>query len=152
MAARRRTSKKSSAASSRSQREAERLASLVFFVDRSLGKHVVAQALRAAGARVEVHDNHFPQDATDVEWLTEAGARDWVVLSKDKRIRRDPFERNAFQQARVRAFFLTQQGLSGPEMAEIFVRALREMAKRAGRQPGPFIYAVSREGTFVRAL
>ena len=76
MAARKRTSKKFSAASSRHRREAERLASLVFFVDRSLGKHIVAQALRAAGARVEVHDDHFPQDATDVEWLTCAGTRD----------------------------------------------------------------------------
>jgi hypothetical protein len=38
----------------------------VFFVDRSLGKHVVPGALRAAGARVEVHDDHFPQNALKV--------------------------------------------------------------------------------------
>src|SRR3990170_635119 len=62
MAARKRTSRKSSAASSRSQRDAERLASLVFFIDRSLGKRVVAQSLRDAGAHVEVHDDYFPQD------------------------------------------------------------------------------------------
>ena len=102
MAARKRISKKSSAASFRSRREAARLASLVFFVDRSLGKRVVARALRDAGARVEVHDDHFPQDATDVEWLTHAGAQDWIILSKDERIRRNPLERNAFQQAGVR--------------------------------------------------
>ena len=40
----------SSAASSRSRRDAERLASLVFFIDRSLGGRVIAEALRAAGA------------------------------------------------------------------------------------------------------
>ncbi|MBI3370683.1 MAG: hypothetical protein HY017_02850 [Betaproteobacteria bacterium] len=152
MAARKRTSKTSSAASSRSRREAERLASPVFFVDRSLGKHVVAQALRAAGARVEVHDDHFHQGATDVEWLTGAGARDWVVRSKDERIRRDPFERDAFEKARVKAFFLTQQGLAGPEMAEIFVRALPGILRRARHQPGPFIYTVSRGGSFSRVL
>ena len=99
-----------------------------------------------------MHDDHFPQDATDVEWLSGAGARDWVVLSKDERIRRDPFERNAFEQARVSAFCLAQQGLSGPEMAEIFVRVLPGMARRAGHQPGPFIYTVYRGSSFSRSL
>ena len=37
------------------------------FVDRSLGKHLVAEALRLAGAAVEIHDDHFPVDARDVE-------------------------------------------------------------------------------------
>lgn len=152
MAARKRTSRKSSAASSRSRRDAERLASLVFFVDRSLGKRVVAQALRDVGARVEVHDDHFPQNATDVDWLTAVGQRGWVVLSKDERIRRNPLERAAFEHARVKAFFLTQQGLSGPEMAEIFVRALLGIARRAARQPGPFIYTISLNGVFSRVL
>jgi hypothetical protein len=51
-----------------------------------------------------------------------------------------------------RAFFLTQQGLSGPEMGEIFVRALAGMVRRALRQPGPFIFTVSRSGVFSRVL
>lgn len=152
MAGRKRRSKKSSAASSRSRRDAERLASVVFFVDRSLGKRVVAQSLRVAGARVEVHDDHFPENATDVDWITGAGQRDWIVLSKDEQIRRDPLERDAIKQARVKAFFLTQQGLSGPEMGEIFVRALPGMVRRATRQPGPFIFTVSRSGVFSRVL
>lgn len=152
MAARKRTSKKFSAASSRSRRDAERLASVVFFVDRSLGKRVVAQSLRDAGARVEVHDDYFPENATDVDWLTAAGQRGWVVLSKDEQIRRNPLERDAIKAARVKAFFLTQQGLSGPEMGEIFVKALPGMVRRAVRQPGPFIFTVSRSGVFSRVL
>jgi hypothetical protein len=38
---------------------------LVFFIDRSLGRRVIPNALRDAGARVEVHDDHFSQDAQD---------------------------------------------------------------------------------------
>lgn len=45
----------------------------IYFVDRSLGGKFVATALRAAGAEVVVHDDVFPQNATDVEWLAEAG-------------------------------------------------------------------------------
>jgi hypothetical protein len=100
----------SSAASSRSRRDAERLAALVFFIDRSLGGRVIAEALRAAGAQVEIHDAHFAPDAPDVEWLATVGKQGWVVLSKDARIRRDAFEREALRSASVKAFFLTQQG------------------------------------------
>lgn len=80
---------------------------LVFFIDRSLGRRYVAQALRDAGAKVEIHDDHFPQTTSDVDWLTEVGKRGWVVLSKDERIRRNRIERGALVAARVRAFFLT---------------------------------------------
>jgi hypothetical protein len=60
-------SKRSSAASSRSQRDADRLASLTFFIDRSLGKYVVARELTTVGANVKVHDDHFAADTPDVD-------------------------------------------------------------------------------------
>jgi hypothetical protein len=49
---------------------------IVFFIDRSLGRKAVATALRNAGARVEVHDDHLPQDAKDEEWLRYVGERE----------------------------------------------------------------------------
>lgn len=125
-------------------------AGLVFFIDRSLGRKFVAQALREAGATVEVHDDHFPQDTLDVGWLTEVGRRGWVVLSKDERIRRNRIERAALDAAGVRAFFLTQQDITGPEMADLFRNALRGMIHRAVSNPAPFIYTISRSGQFFR--
>jgi hypothetical protein len=41
----------------------------VFFVDRCLGARTVPDALRVAGARVEVHADHFADDAPDPEIL-----------------------------------------------------------------------------------
>ena len=124
--------------------------SLVFFIDRSLGRKYVALALRAAGATVEVHDDHFPQDTPDVDWLKEVGRRGWVVLSKDVRIRRNHIERAALEAAKVRAFFLTQQDITGPEMARLFTSVLPGMTNRAVAQPAPFIYTISRSGLFSR--
>lgn len=124
--------------------------SLVFFIDRSLGSRYVAQALRDAGAQVEVHDDHFPQDTPDVAWLTEVGRRGWIVLSKDERIRRNRVERETLHAAGVRAFFLTQQNITGPEMAALFKQVLHGMVKRANMQPAPFIYTISRSGQFSR--
>lgn len=59
---------------------------IVFFIDRCLGKKKVAEALRNAGAKVEIHDDHFTQDISDVEWLGVVGERNWVVLTKDENI------------------------------------------------------------------
>jgi hypothetical protein len=53
----------------------------VFFLDRSLGKKRVAAALRQAGATLHIHDDHFPPDAKDEDWLAEIfradGERKW---------------------------------------------------------------------------
>lgn len=118
----------------------------VFFIDRSLGKHIVAGALRQAAAQVEVHDDHFPKDAPDTEWLEESGQRKWIVLTKDKRMRHRILEVATIAKARVRVFALTAQDLQGSEMAAIFVKALPKMSRFALGNPAPFIATVSKSG------
>ena len=51
----------------------------VYFVDRSLGKRVIAERLRDEGIKVEVHDDHLAQDAPDEEWVRLAADRGWVA-------------------------------------------------------------------------
>jgi predicted nuclease of predicted toxin-antitoxin system len=119
---------------------------LVFFLDRSLGKKKVAQALRQAGAVVEVHADHFPSDARDEDWLQVVGSRGWIVLTKDERIRYRPNERRALLRAGVRAFILTGRNLTGEEMGEVFVASLRRMTKLVHQRRGAFIAAVTRAG------
>src|SRR5262249_54932445 len=92
MARSRSTSKKPSAASSSRRRLPE---PLVFFIDRSLGRKKVPEALRAAGLEVRVHDELFPQGTQDVVWLSEAGANGWVVVTRDDRIRYNQLEKQA---------------------------------------------------------
>lgn len=118
----------------------------VFFVDRSLGGKVLADALRAVGERVEVHDDHFPKDAPDEVWLAEVGAKGWVILSKDDRIRRNPVERQALLTAGVAAFFLGRSDLRGDQMASAFSAALMAMKKALRRFAVPFIAGVSQGG------
>lgn len=72
-----------------------------FFVDRSLGGAFVAAALRAAQQIVVVHDDEFQPDARDVDWLTAVGAKGWIVLTKDARIRTNALEREALLAARA---------------------------------------------------
>jgi predicted nuclease of predicted toxin-antitoxin system len=95
---------------------------------------------------VQIHDEHFRQDATDVEWLHEVGQRGWVVLTKDEKIRRRAHERKALMQAGVRAFVLVAGNLSGPEMAAAFVQALPAIHRFLARHNPPFIARVTRGG------
>lgn len=122
----------------------------VFFIDRSLGGKFVVDALKAVGATVIVHDDVFSQNTEDVDWLKEAGSKHWIVLTKDSAIRRNPHELAMFQQAKVKAFVLTRKGLSGVEMAEIFIKALPGMMRCVEKTEAPFIFSISRNGDFSR--
>ena len=55
-------------------------------------------------------DGPVPAGASDSEWLPIVGADGLVVLTRDKRIRRRPIERQALLDHGVRACFLTSGG------------------------------------------
>ena len=114
----------------------------VFFIDRDLGRFTVPGALRSAGAQVEVHADHFPDDAPDETWLAAAGEHGWVVITKDKAIRHRGTELDALKTARVAAFVLTKGG-TGPENGLVLSKALPKILRfLTGNRP-PFIAAVS---------
>ena len=119
----------------------------IFFLDRSLGKKRIATALRLAGVTVHVHDDHFPSNAKDAEWLSQVGGHEWVVLTKDHRIRYRNIERMALLKAGVAAFILTSGDLQGEEMAAIFVKALPAVSRFLKKHKKPFIARVSRKGS-----
>jgi hypothetical protein len=64
--------------------------------------------LRQVGARVEIHDAHFPSGTPDEVWLQEIGRRGWGVLTKDANIRYHPLEKQAIQASGVVAVILTK--------------------------------------------
>ena len=140
MGAKKRRSKKQSAASSKQPD------SQVFFLDRSLGREIVANSLREAGAEVRVHSDYFADDAPDDEWLREVGKRGWLALTKDKRIRYRAMEFDAVVEAKVRLFVLTAGNLTALEMGKIFVKALGAMSRIALQRKPPFVARVTKGG------
>jgi PIN domain-containing protein len=119
----------------------------VFFIDRSLGKHDVPAALRAVGAHIEIHDQHFAIDARDEEWILDVGRRGWIILTKDDNIRRRPLERMAVRAAQVSLFALGGGNLRGPDMGAIFARAMPKMVALLQRTEPPLIARVTKTGT-----
>lgn len=139
-------------ASSSARRDAARLASLTFFLDYQIGRYVVAEALRAEGAKVEVHIDHFHQAAPDTDWIPEVGRRGWVLITKDQNIRRNPLERAAYEAAALRGFVLTGGNLSGPDVAALLLRSLPGMVRRVAGRSGPLMFSISRGGTFSKLI
>ena len=120
---------------------------LTFFLDRQLGRHKMAGILRAAGLKVEVHDDHLPQNVTDPEWLTLAGKNGWIVVARDERIRYRVAEKQAIRRAKVRAFVIVAHGdLRIEEIAEILLKALSKVESIAVQEKPPFIAKIWRDG------
>jgi hypothetical protein len=117
-----------------------------FFVDRSLGGAFVAAALREAHQNVVVHDDEFQSDARDVDWLRAVGAKGWIVLTKDARIRTNALEREALLAARVAAFMLGRGDMNGRQMAAAFIAALPRIAKVLRRWEVPIVATVTAFG------
>ncbi len=101
---------------------------------------------------MHVHDEHFATATSDAEWIAEVGRRDWVVLTKDRRIRHRPLEIAAVVATPVKLFVLIGGELTGAEMAAILVRQLPAMTRIAISEPAPFIARVSRSRISIERL
>jgi len=115
-----------------------------FFLDRSLGGHDVARALRRAGWNVHTHLEVYrerDQQVEDVEWLELCGRNGWPAITMDRRIRYRPAEHAALREHGVRAFVLSSGNLTATDQARR-LDTNRGRIEIACTEPGPFLYAV----------
>ena len=113
-----------------------------FFTDRNLGRQFPG-ILAAAGIRVHRHDDHFPQDCSDEEWLTEIGKRGWVAITRDQRIRYKPNELQSVIDARATLLILVGKA-PFPVLAANFVNSIDRIAEFLDQHQPPLIAKVKR--------
>ena len=101
---------------------------------------------RPLGGQVSRHDDHFPQDAHDEEWLTEVGSRRWCVVTRDDRIRYRRLEAAAVRNAKVAMFVIVSKNLTGPQTAEVILKALGRIRRFISSHRRPFIAKIYRDG------
>ncbi len=129
-----RKSKKRSGVSSRPPPDEPTL-----FLDRSLGKHIIADRLRSEGMKVEVHDDHLPADAPDEDWLALVGRNGWVAITKDRNIRYRAAEIDAIRIHSARVVVIRMKNASGSDLAELLAKGRRRIARFAARTTAPFV-------------
>lgn len=141
MSVKKRRSKKRSVANSRRQPEP-----FVLYLDRNLGNHVIATALRDAGHRVEIHDDHLPVDAPDEDWIRFCSEKGWVAITKDKNIRYRTAELAAVVEYGARVVVVRAKNATGTEIADLLVKFHARLQNFANRTPAPFVAGIDRGG------
>lgn len=129
----------------------KQLRELTFFLDRNLGSRRVAEAMRQAGANVEVHTDHFPQDGSDEEWLAACGKRGWIAITLDYRIRYRAGERDALKENKVKAFLIAKAGeMGGDVLGHLLVEKLPKLVALATQTPAPFAFRITPSGAITK--
>lgn len=139
MNARRRKSKKPSAASSRPQHKEYTL-----FIERNLGKYDVAERLREAGASVQIHDDHLAQDAPDEKWISLVGRRNWIAITQDRHIRYRYGEKLAIIEHKARVLVVRAKNMTGKDKGEFLAGALPAIQRFANNTKAPFVAGIDR--------
>jgi hypothetical protein len=80
-------------------------------------------------------------------WLAVAGQKQWIVITRDERIRYRAAAKQAIRRAKVRAFVLAAQGdLRAEMLAQNFLKAIRNVRRIVEEQNPPFVAKISRSG------
>lgn len=103
----------------------------VFFLDRGLGRRVVADTIRQRGYRVlpmaDVYPGGDDERVPDDEWILRAADEGWIALTKDYSIVRDHIDTLA--RTSLRVFALSNANLTGPQMADRFDEHLNRIVQ-----------------------
>ncbi|MCY7343483.1 MAG: hypothetical protein LH603_17040 [Pseudonocardia sp.] len=92
-------------------------------------------------------DGPVPVGAADTAWLPIVGQAGLVVLTRDKRIRSRPLERQTLLDHGVRACFLTSGGtLDLFSQLRLWLRYWDEIEALGAEQPAPWLASVTRNG------
>lgn len=134
-------SKKRSASSSAVPPDAPTL-----FIDICAWSRPLGEALTELGAPFVALHQFFPQHTPDAEWLKEAGKRCWIVLTRDKHIRRRPNELQAFRDSRVTAFVLTAGDASAVDTAALVSRLYPKIIRKAQATKPPAMFSITLAG------
>lgn len=119
----------------------------IFFLDRGVGRHVVAEAIRARGCEAlpmaDVYPNGADQRVPDDEWIERAGREGWIAITKDYSIIRD--HADDLKSSRLRVFAFNNASISGDEMASRLDRHFNRILRRAAKA-GPYVYVIGKDG------
>ena len=129
---------------------ARRLENSTFYLDESIYSHVLAKRIRASGSSAQHPGGAFPFGTQDSDWLAECGKKGWIVLMRDKRVRRRSLERAAPVRARVGAFVLIAGQATASQTADTIERLLPKFANIFVSEPRPLLYTFGLRGSLRR--
>jgi len=117
-----------------------------------MGKHVIADALRAVGSSVELHDDHLAPDAPDEDWIALVGKNAWLAITKDENIRYRAAEIESIKQYGAKVFVVRAKNATGADIADILVASRVKIQRFARNNSPPFVAGIDRSGRITKYL
>lgn len=107
---------------------------LKFFVDANLGRNLVIGLRALDYTNIEHISENFPDGTIDEVWLKYVGENGLIIITKDKRIRKNPKEKNALLKYKIVAFYLGGSQMGIKEISKQLINAWNKMEECAKRQ------------------
>lgn len=104
------------------------------------------EALRDAGIPFIAHHERFSDDIPDEDWLGVAGTEGWIVITRDKNIRRKPNEIKAYRDNNVIAFVLASGNATAEDTARLVVALHPRILRKARTIKPPAMFSVALAG------
>ena len=115
----------------------------VFFLDRGLGRYLVANAIRSQGYEAlpmaDVYPDGRDQRLPDPEWMRRADQEGWVAISKDRDIPRA--HADTLAATTLRLFLFPNPNVSGAELVRRLMDNWDTVLRRAATN-GPYAYVI----------
>ena len=118
----------------------------VLFIDRCAWSHKLGAALIKIGAPFIPHHEKFKPACPDEEWLEAVGKQGWIVLTRDKNIRRKPNELRAFRENGVIGFVLTSGDASAADTAALVTAVYPKLIRKAEGTKPPAMFSITLAG------
>jgi hypothetical protein len=120
-------------------------------LDENLSSADIADFLRRFPKewRIEIHTDHFARGLPDVDVIRECGARGWVLVSCDDRIRFVPQNKDAVIRHRVRSLMFGKGNYQGVEYAAALIVGRRQIMNTIRKMAGPFFARIQISGEIV---
>ena len=119
-------------------------AAAVLFFDRDVGTSLPqALGILKLPSQVEYHQNHFPSDSQDDEWMADVGSRGWIVIGHDSQHHRRPAELSAIQQYGIGCFYLWGRHAQRWEKMRCFLNSYQKVLEAIYATPKPFVYRIT---------
>ncbi len=123
----------------------------MIFFDRSIPRGVAEAVKQVREDACWLEDVFERGWIKDREWIPAIGAKGWLVVSKDKKIRTRPEERRAWRENNVGGFILNyKQPLNRWQILKLVASTLDEMEEKFAETPRPFMYLIDKNGRFTR--
>ena len=123
---------------------------MTFLFDENIPQAIVI-ALRALGHDVAHVYEHGLRSTADPEIFEFVGQRGWILVTRDKKIRKKPHERAAYLAAGIGIFVYTGSSeRSLDEQMVLVLRTIADLEQSAERNQPPYIFGISDLGKLER--